>query len=655
VWDDDTVPQRRTVPASPASPSPPPDGPEAAAFLQAILDNSPVGLGLLDTDLRFVQLNDVLATANRLSAARHLGRRIDEVWRDIPAGLLAPLQAMVDGGEPVVDYVTDLPPSAAFPNGRHTVSSYYPVHAGDILIGIGIVVQDRTEQELAELARTESEAALRRSEARKGAVVEASPDGIVTVDAAGRLLDFNAAAERLFGLRAADAVGAPLSVLVNPSPLPAPGEAPPTAIADRRSEVEGRRADGTSFPVELAITPLAGEPGLFSAYLRDLSPVKQAEAALRHLADEQAALRRVATLVASEAEEQTIFDAVAAEAGRLLQAHVCNLVRFDEGEMGLTVAAFSEPGVEPIPRGERLDLRADTTVGRVLRTGEPAFVDSYDGLSGDLAEHLRRIGVRSAMAAPIRLEGRVWGALAAATVRDDDTLSSGSELGLARFADLTAQALANARAREQLRASRTRLVQAADIERRRLERNLHDGAQQRLVALALSLRLAAASLPPEAQRARDLLAAAREELNHALEELRELARGIHPGVLAERGLVAALDALAARSALPLELEVEAERLPEPIEAAIYYVVAESITNAAKHAQATHVRVLVRGEPGRALVTVADDGIGGADARTGSGLRGLGDRVEALGGTLLVTSPPGEGTCVHAEVPVPGTA
>jgi PAS domain S-box-containing protein len=204
---------------------------------------------------------------------------------------------------------------------------------------------------------------------------------------------------------------------------------------------------------------------------------------------------------------------------------------------------------------------------------------------------------------------------------------------------------------EELAASRARIVAAGDVERRRLERNLHDGAQQRLVALSLSLRLALAKLESDPAAARTLLSGAADELALALEELRELARGLHPAVLTDRGLRAAVEMLAGRAPVHVEIgEVPQERLPEPVEAAAYYLIAEALTNVTKYARASAVRVRVEAGDGRVLVEVADDGVGGADPATGSGLRGLTDRVEALGGTLQVTSPEGAGTTLRAEIP-----
>jgi signal transduction histidine kinase len=205
---------------------------------------------------------------------------------------------------------------------------------------------------------------------------------------------------------------------------------------------------------------------------------------------------------------------------------------------------------------------------------------------------------------------------------------------------------------EELRASRARIVEAGTQERRRLERNLHDGAQQRLVALSLTLRLAQGKLHKDPDKANDLINAAQEELTLALAELRELARGIHPAILSDRGLGPALEALAGRAPIAVELaEVPDDPFPEAIEAAAYFVVAEALTNVVKYAHASQATVRVSRDNGHAVVEVADDGIGGADPGRGSGLRGLADRVSALDGNMHLDSPAGAGTRLRAEIPV----
>jgi signal transduction histidine kinase len=205
---------------------------------------------------------------------------------------------------------------------------------------------------------------------------------------------------------------------------------------------------------------------------------------------------------------------------------------------------------------------------------------------------------------------------------------------------------------EELEASRQRIVAAGDAARRKLERNLHDGAQQRLVSLSLSLRLAQNQVAKSPARAEELLEASREELMQALEELRELARGIHPAVLTDRGLEAALEALAGRAALPVEIDcVEDVELPPPVEAAAYYLVSEALVNITKYAGASAVKVSIGQVNGYALVEVVDDGVGGADPERGSGLSGLSDRVSSLNGKLVIDSPPGAGTRIRAEIPL----
>jgi signal transduction histidine kinase len=236
----------------------------------------------------------------------------------------------------------------------------------------------------------------------------------------------------------------------------------------------------------------------------------------------------------------------------------------------------------------------------------------------------------------------------------DTPFPPGAEQRVGEFAELVAQALANAEAREQLTASRKRLVEAAQVERRRLERNLHDGAQQRLVALSVTLRLAERQLQRDPEAARESLVQASADLADALEELRELARGLHPAVLTDHGLQAALSALAARAQLPVALTVDLDRRPpEAIEAAAYFIVAEALTNVARYASADSATVLVRRQADGLLVEVTDDGKGGADPAAGTGLRGLIDRVEALGGRLDVESRRGRGTTIRAWLPDAG--
>jgi signal transduction histidine kinase len=376
--------------------------------------------------------------------------------------------------------------------------------------------------------------------------------------------------------------------------------------------------------------------------------LREREASHRALGEEQAALRRVATLVAAEAPQQELFDSVAREVGLLLGADVASLVRL-HGDRVEIVAGWSGTPDRTVPTGVFVDVDRATATKEALMTGRPARADNIDRIT-DAAQVLRELGIRSSVAAPISAGGRLWGAVTAARTRDDQ-FPAGAETRLGDFAELVAQAIANAEAREEITASRARIVQASDAERRRIERNLHDGAQQRLVTLSVSLRLAERQLQDHPRTA-FLLEQVSQELSETLQELRELARGIHPAVLTDRGLDAALEALAARAPVPVEVRyTPGERLPQPIEATAYYIVAESLTNVAKYAHASAATVTVTRVNGRLLVQVQDDGIGGADITQGSGLRGLADRAEALRGTLRLESTADRGTIVTAELPL----
>jgi signal transduction histidine kinase len=378
------------------------------------------------------------------------------------------------------------------------------------------------------------------------------------------------------------------------------------------------------------------------------APVGAPETELARLLEEQAALRRVATLVARGTDRLTVFAAVTEEVGRLLDADLANMIRFEDGQ-GTTVGGWSSGTTPEAPVGFRISLNQDSIASQIFHTSRPARLDDYDR-PGEVFAALRELGVRASVGAPVVVDGQLWGAVLVGTSRDTP-FPEGAEHRLAAFAELVAQALANAEAREQLAASRLRLVQAAQVERRRLERNLHDGAQQRLVGLSLALRLAERQLDRDPAVARDTLVRAQDELNAALAELRELARGLHPAVLTDHGLGPALNALAGRAPLPVEVSVEIdERFPDPIEAAAYFVVAEALTNVARYAFARQATVGVTRAGDGLVVEVVDDGDGGADLDKGSGLRGLADRVEALGGRLELISPLGRGTTVRAELP-----
>jgi signal transduction histidine kinase len=383
--------------------------------------------------------------------------------------------------------------------------------------------------------------------------------------------------------------------------------------------------------------------------VRDFTEQRRAEAEQRRLGDEQAALRRVATLVAGDTPPEQVFETVTEEVCRLLGIPSAVLERFESPQTATIVAQYGER-LREFTVGTLVELEEGLAATRVLRTGAPARIESYDGVPGEIGALVRASGVRSSVAVPIALAGETWGSLVGA-FGADELEPPHVERRMQAFAELVSLGLASAHARDELAASRLRIVEAGDAERRRLERNLHDGAQQRLVGLAVALRLAQGKVPPGSEDVEELLGVAVQELTEALTELRELAQGIHPAVLTERGLEAALEVLAARAPLPVALEVRLpERLPGPVEAAAYYVASEALANVVKHSGADAVRVRAQRVNGRAVIEIEDDGSGGADPE-GSGLFGLRDRVETLDGRLRVESRPGRGTLVHAELPV----
>jgi signal transduction histidine kinase len=372
--------------------------------------------------------------------------------------------------------------------------------------------------------------------------------------------------------------------------------------------------------------------------------------ALEELVREQAALRRVATLVAREPSPSEVFAAVTKEAGTLLGAQRSTLLRVASPEWAEVVASWSDGSAPPVPVGHRGRLDGRGILGQMLQTARPVRIEDFDEVGGEVAALMRELGIRSGAGGPIILGGRVWGALTAVWPAGV-SLPQGAEHRVAAFTELVSHAIENAETRAELAASRARLVEAADEARRRIERDLHDGAQQRLVAAALELSLLDQRLERDPQGARAVLARAQEQLDCGLAELRDLARGIHPPVLTDRGLEAALDALVRRASVPVELcTAVPERLDASIEAAAYFLVSEALTNVAKHAQADEVKVDVTSTGGTLVVTIADNGVGGADPVRGSGLRGLVDRVNAVGGRMEVSSAPGNGTRLCAELP-----
>ena len=380
----------------------------------------------------------------------------------------------------------------------------------------------------------------------------------------------------------------------------------------------------------------------------------QARADLRAYADEQAALRRVATLVARAAPPQEVFTAVVVELGGVFAVDYTGMTRFDADATATSVGMWSRADAPwPMAIGDQRPLGGRNVTTLVHETGRPARIDDYRQSTGSFAEAGQDWGFRAAIGAPIRVGGRLWGVAIVASARKA-SLPADTEARLAGFTELVGTAIVNAEAQAALAASRARIVTAADEARRRIERDLHDGAQQRLVTLALQLREAQATAPPEAGEVIKRLDGVTTGLEAALDELREIARGIHPAVLAQGGLRPALAALARRSPVRVDLRVQVpDRLPGAVEIAAYYVVSEALTNTARHAGATVAEVGVTAGEGVLRVSVRDDGRGGADFGQGSGLIGLRDRVEALGGGLSVHDSPGEGTTLEVHIPLSG--
>jgi signal transduction histidine kinase len=372
----------------------------------------------------------------------------------------------------------------------------------------------------------------------------------------------------------------------------------------------------------------------------------QAEQELRELAETQESLRRLAMLVARGELPEAVFAAVTKEVLRHFGSGTARMIRFELDGTATLVANEGTTGPH-VRVGQPWEGYPSTGLtATVRRTGQAARVDDYLDVPG--GEQYLGEGLRSAVAMPVHVHGRLWGLIAVGS--GQGPLPPDTEQRMTEFTDLVGTAVANAQSRAELMASRARIVAASDEARRRIERDLHDGAQQHLVALAYKLRSAEAS--HESGEIRAEIAGVAAELMSVLDDLREISRGIHPAILSKAGLRPALRALGRRSTIPVDVQVRVDgRLPEPVEVGAYYVVSEMLANAAKHARASVVEVDAEASGGTLRLRVRDDGIGGADPVRGSGLLGLKDRIEALGGTLSVHSPVGRGTTVSCELPV----
>jgi signal transduction histidine kinase len=372
---------------------------------------------------------------------------------------------------------------------------------------------------------------------------------------------------------------------------------------------------------------------------------------LARLTTEQAALRRIATLVARGSPRSELFSAVAEEVAALLVADSAFVGHLEPDGL-LTILAARGRGAAAVVIGERREVPPHTPVATVVLSAQPARTDEDERASAEAREFMKRVGMRSNVATPIIVDGRLWGVIGASSSRA--LLSVDSERRMVNFTELVATAIADAESRSQLAASRARIVAASDETRRRVERDLHDGVQQRLVSLALEVRAAQAALPPTVTEVRSELSRVVKGLTETLDELREISRGIHPAILSVGGLGPALKTLARRAPIPVALDVRVEdKLSEGVEVAAYYTVSELVTNTAKHAHASTINVAVTSADGVVHIVARDDGIGGADPARGSGLVGLRDRIEALGGTISVRSPKGEGTAIEVALPLEG--
>ena len=480
-----------------------------------------------------------------------------------------------------------------------------------------------------------------------------TPDIVVVAGFDGYFKRVNPAFEEHLGYSEEEALGRPILELVHRDDR-ARTEAEGSLLREGATTIsfENRYVckDGSPRWIEWAAIPARRERQIY-AVGRDVTERRQAEADLREaeerhrvLAEEQAALRRVATLVARGAPPTDVFAVVAEEVGRLVETDRAVVSRYETDGSVTILAGWAASG-EALPVQMRFPIREYSVSNLVRTTGRAVRIDSYP--NGDPSP----VGNRAAVGAPITVEGRLWGLVTVGSSSGEPS-PPGTEERLAKFTELVATAIANAQARAELTASRARIVATADETRHRIERDLHDGAQQLLASLALRLRATRADVPSDLVELSAELDVVARGLDRALSDLREFAHGIHPAILTEGGLNPALRALARRSVVPVQVDVRIDgRPPEAIEIGAYYVVSEALANAAKHAKASVVPGEVVADDGFLRLCVRDDGVGGADPARGSGLVGLRDRVEAMGGSIEVESPVGAGTALHVCLPL----
>ena len=451
-------------------------------------------------------------------------------------------------------------------------------------------------------------------------------------------------AERALVLAAAGLVGSLLLIVLFGTYLMRA-----VALPVRRAATMAGRLAGGDLSTRMPETG-AGEVGALERSFNTMAAsLESSRDELRPIAEEQAALRRVATLVARDVPADELFEAVPAEVRTVLGADGTGLLRYEDGDTVVFLAG-DVGGGEALRPGTRITLDEAAVSARVLRSGRPLRVDDYANSAGptEVVDGLRA-GIRTAVGVPIFVSARLWGVMVA-TWRRPEAPAPDIEDRMAQFTELVATAIANAQSRAELAASRARVVATADETRRRIERDLHDGAQESLVHTVIALKLARRELGDAGGPAAELLEDALGHAERANEELRELAHGILPATLT-RGLGAALETLASHVRLPVSLDVTDERVSPELEATAYFIVAEALTNTVKHARATRARVTVSVTDGVLHVEVSDDGVGGARADGRSGLLGLYDRAAAMNGDLRVDSPPGAGTTVVATIPL----
>jgi PAS domain S-box-containing protein len=524
-----------------------------------------------------------------------------------------------------------------------------PAQAGDWVTIIIFLVVALVASTLTGLARSRAAEAYQRRRALER-FFDLSSDLICIADSV-YLTRVNAAFERTLGYSPQDLLSRPFVDFIHPADRDLALDAlNQLSDGDGPVHLEDRCIckDGSVRWLEWNVV---SDQGVIYSAGRDVTERRRQQDELGVLAEQQAALRHVATLVARAVSPPEVFSAVAIELARCLSVSHATVLRYEADGASIVVAAHDERVTKKkMAVGMRLSPERETVSAMVFRTGRAARMDSHDNAAGWSATDIRELGLHGGVGAPIVVDGHLWGAAVVGS-STPEPLPPDTEGRVTDFTDLVATAIANAETRAQLTASRTRIVAAADGARRRIERDLHDGAQQRLVSLGLELRTAEASVPHELHPLKEQISHLVTTVAAVSKDLQEISRGIHPAILSKGGLGPAVKTLARRSTVPVELILRVDQpLPESVEVAAYYIVAEALTNAAKHAQASEVTVCVKADGANLDLSIRDNGIGGAHSANGSGLVGLIDRVEAIGGKMRISSQPANGTSLHVNIP-----